>query len=311
MLKSLAVLGLLVLSSVASAAIFGVDNREAIKPSSPHYQVARATAISVLSSLHKPAGPGAISLWVDELVNLCPTERFAKDPSLSYACSGFLVAPDLIVTAGHCMVNTGESRNETKNHCEAFSWLFDFNVDVNGQINTDNVPAANLYKCKQVVFAVKDERAPFRDYALVQLDRPVLGRTPLKLASAPIPAGSLLSMIGYPLGTPAKRSAPAAILRNNPAHQVLITSLDAMEGNSGSAVLNAKNEVVGILIGGTPSQGFVPARNRACEIYNKCSDVGTNCLLPDTDTSVFPGYQRVGSEVQRIAPVLELIKQLR
>ncbi len=302
---------LLFLSLSAQAAIFGVDDREAITPKSRHYQLSRATAIAVLSSLQRPGAAGAIDLWVDELVNLCPTVRFQKDPSLSYACSGFLVAPDLIVTAGHCMVNTGESRNETKNYCEAFSWLFDYNLDSQGQIDTTKVPAENFYKCKQVVYAVKDETAPYRDYALVQLDRPVLGRTPLKLATTPLAQGAKLSMIGYPLGTPAKRSAPAGILKNDPRHQVLITSLDAFEGNSGSAVMNAKNEVVGILIGGTPSQGFVPARDRACEIYNKCAENGTGCLFADQDTSVFPGFQRVGSEVQRIAPVAQLIKQLR
>lgn len=296
---------------MASAAIFGVDNRESIRPSSPAYQLSRATAIAVLSSLQRPAGPNAINLWVDQLENLCPSERFAKDPSLSYACSGFLVAPDLLVTAGHCMVNTGESRNETKNYCEVFSWLFDYNADANGNVNTTNVSKDKLYKCKQIVFAVKDERAPFRDYALVQLDRPVLGRTPLKLSQAPLAANAQLSMIGYPLGTPAKRSGPASILKNDPRHQIMITNLDAFEGNSGSAVFNAKNEVVGILIGGTPSQGFVPARQRNCEVYNKCSDAGTSCLLPDEDTTLFPGFQRVGSEVQRIAPIIELIKTLR
>ncbi len=298
------------MSTLCSAAIFGVDNREAIKTTSVSYQLSRATAISVLSSLHKPAGPGRISLWVDQLENLCPNERFAKDPSLSYGCSGFLVAPDLIVTAGHCMVNTGESRNETEHYCKAFSWLFDYHVAFDGKINTESIPAANLYKCKQVIYAVKDERAPYRDYALVQLDRPVLGRTPLKLGSTALRTGEQVSMIGYPLGVPAKRSAPAGVLLNNPSRESFITSLDALEGNSGSAVFNAKQEVVGILVGGTPSLSFVPARQRNCEIYNKCSDAGTGCLLPDQDTSKFPGYQRVGSEVQRIAPVMNLIKAL-
>jgi len=305
------VLVLLTLSSAASAAIFGVDNREQIRPTSASFQLARATAISVLSSHHTDVGNARMALSVDSLENLCSTERFARDPSLSYGCSGFLVAPDLIVTAGHCMVNTGESRNETDTYCKAFSWLFDYHVDANGQVNTTSIPASKLYKCKQVVYAVKDEKAPYRDYALVQLDRAVVGRTPLKLSTTPLKAREQVSMIGYPLGMPAKRSAPANVLLNNPARQSFITNLDALEGNSGSPVFNAKNEVVGILIGGTPSISFVPARQRTCEVYNKCSDAGTGCLQPDEDTTLFPGYQRVGSEVQRIAPLINLIKQLR
>lgn len=302
---------ILTLSTAASAAIFGVDNREQIRPTSASFQLARATAISVLSSHYTDVGNSRLSLAVDTLENLCSTERFARDPSLSYGCSGFLVAPDLIVTAGHCMVNTGESRHETETYCKAFSWLFDYHADANGRVNTTSIPATKLYKCKQVVYAVKDETAPYRDYALVQLDRAVVGRTPLKLSAAPLRASDMVSMIGYPLGMPAKRSAPAKVLLNNPTRQSFLTNLDAFEGNSGSAVFNSKNEVVGILIGGTPSISFVPAPRRTCEILNKCSDAGTSCSLPDEDTTLFPGYQGVGSEVQRIAPVINLIKQLR
>lgn len=150
----------------------------------------------------------------------CPSVRFARSQGLSYTCTGFLVGPDLIATAGHCMVNTGDTRNETEMYCKAYSWLFDYRQDVNSQ----NIDPANHYKCKRVICAVKDERAPFRDFALVQLERPVTGR---------------------------------------------------------------------------------------CDVLNRCSDSGTNCLENDSDTSIFPGYQGIGSEVQRIAPIAQLMRQLR
>jgi hypothetical protein len=159
-----------------------------------------------------------------------------------------------------------------------------------------------------VIYAVKDEKAPFRDFALVQLTRPVKGRTPLKLSAAPISSSTTLSMIGHPFGLPAKLSRKARTLINNPLRGSFLTSLDAFDGNSGSPVFNANNEVVGILIGGTPSANTVI--NGRCEVLNRCSENGTNCLENGTNTSIFSGHQGVGSEVQRIQPVMKLIKSL-
>ncbi len=305
-MKLLPVLLILVSTLDAAAAIFGRDDRIAISTGTRGHALSRSTAVAVLNSLHEPSNPGWIKLFPDSLEGmLCPEERFSRSISLPYACSGFLVAPDLIATAGHCMVNTGESRNETDTYCQAYSWLFDYQEG----IDTDKVPAENLYRCKQVVYAVKDEGAPFRDYALVQLDRPVKGRRPLPLAPGALPPNEVLSMIGHPHGTPAKLSHSARILLDNRTRESFITTLDAFEGNSGSAVFNSRNEVIGILVGGTPSQGLIPSTGRSCQVYNRCDERGANCLSVDTDTSVFPGYQRVGTEVQRISALKELRDQ--
>jgi V8-like Glu-specific endopeptidase len=295
----------LLISSPAFAAVFGVDDRVSIRPGSLGYALSRSTAVAVLSANFEPVSEGKIRLNVDKLDEMfCPSVKFSKQVSLSYACTGFLVGPDLIATAGHCMVNTGESRNETEIYCKNFSWLFDFNETT----NPENVSAENHYTCKRVIYAVKDEKAPFRDFALVQLTRPVKGRTPLKLSAAPISSSTTLSMIGHPFGLPAKLSRKARTLINNPLRGSFLTSLDAFDGNSGSPVFNANNEVVGILIGGTPSANTVI--NGRCEVLNRCSENGTNCLENGTNTSIFSGHQGVGSEVQRIQPVMKLIKSL-
>jgi len=290
------------ISFSAFSAVFGVDNRISIRPGSMGFQLSRSTAVAVLSSNFEPTIAGRLRLNVDKLDEyFCAGVKFANQPSLAYACTGFLIAPDFLVTAGHCMVNTGETRNETKLHCEAFSWLFDYNET----INTENVPAENLYSCKEIIYAVKDEKAPFRDYALVRLSRPVKGRTPLKMNAQPIKRNDIFSMVGFPFGLPAKYSHGAKVLVNNPTRESFLTTLDAFHGNSGSPVFNSRNEVVGILVGGTPSANTLTTGR--CEILNKCSEQGTNCLAPDSDTSIFPGYQGVGSEVQRIAPVTGLM----
>lgn len=307
-----ALLASLFLSSApAHSAVFGADNRVNVPPASPVYETSRSVALGLLASLQEPAGEGRIKLTPDSLKGyLCPDERFAGEPSMSYACTGFLVGPDLLVTAGHCAVNTGETRDEKEMYCSAYQWLFDYRAQADGTVNVDDVPADAHYKCKRIVYAVKDEAAPFRDYALIQLDREVKGRRPLPLSTGPLNGSGVYQMLGHPHGLPMKHSRHAWLLKNDPARQSFLTSLDAFEGNSGSPVLNEKGEVVGILVGGTPSQGLVTRPGESCQRYNRCAENGTSCFVPDKDTSVFPGYQGVGSEVQRIAPVRALLEEL-
>lgn len=294
------------LTTSLQAAIFGADDRVSIRPGSMGYELSRSTAVALLTSNYEVREDGRLKLFTDRLDSwLCRENRFADSPSLAYACSGFLVAPNLIVTAGHCMVNTGVSRNETETYCQAFSWLFDFHE----QSDPENFPAENLYRCKQVVYAVKDEGYPYRDYALVELDRPVVGRTPLPLNSANLRRTERFSMIGHPMGMPSKLSRNARLFLDDPERESFITNLDAFSGNSGSAVFNSRNEVVGILIAGTPSHDTL--KKGQCQVYNRCSEMGTSCRLPDEDTSLFNGHQHVGSEVQRIGPVLELIEDFQ
>ena len=297
--------------SPAQSAIFGEDDRSYANASTPVYAQARATAIGILRTLSAPSSVGKLDIYVDPLsTSVCKSEKFSDDPSLTFSCSGFLVAPDLLVTAGHCEANTGkEVKNDSGGYCEVFDWLFDYSMPVSGTIDLGAVPAEHLYHCKQIIYAVSDETAPYRDYALIRLDRPVLDRAPLKLSSsASLGRNEKLSMIGYPFGTPAKWTPHGKVLYNNPSRTTFITNLDAFEGNSGSPVFNAENEVVGILIAGTPSNDFVEDSVAKCSTYNRCNKNGENCMLPDKDTSQFPGYQSVGSEVSRIAPIVELLK---
>lgn len=280
----------------------------AITPTSSLYSYARSTAVAVLSA-NFSIESGKLNLDLDSLSDLvCRDQRFSKDPSLSYACTGFLVAPDLIATAGHCMVNTGESRHETDTYCEAFSWLFDYQSNILGQFDAANISSSKLYRCKEVIYAINESSSPFRDFALVRLDRPVKDRKPLSLNTNAVISGPL-SMIGYPLGSPAKLSRGASILLNNPARQSFITNLDAFEGNSGSPVFNRKMEVIGILIAGNPFPSLIPDKRTTCERYNVCNEKGENCRVPDTTSATQAGFQKNGSEVQRIEPLKKLIDE--
>jgi V8-like Glu-specific endopeptidase len=299
---------ILVSSATASAAIFGADDRRAVAPWAGEQLYGRAVALALLSSNFEMNEAGDVKLLTEPLSRfMCHDEKFAQDPSLDYSCTGFLVAPDLIATAGHCMVNTGEKRNETETSCKAYVWLFDYQTDVAGKFDPNKFKSEQIYRCKQVVYAVKDEHAPFRDYALVQLDRPVVDRVPLPLMSRRMFIGQPLAMIGHPFGAPLKVSTNANVLFNNEKRESFITNLDAVDGNSGSPVFGSEG-VVGLLVGGTPSQSLV-RDDSGCMRVNHCTNDGLQCDLPDKDSTIFPGFQRVGSEVQRIKPIVDLMNE--
>jgi len=312
MFKTLSICTIVLLGIGAQAAIFGVDDREAVRKGMPRYQQSRSVAISVQSGILEETAAGLFAINVDSYEDLlCKGERFANQPSVMSACTAFLVAPDLLVTAGHCVTHTGELVNETGNTCDVYSWLFDHHVDGSGHVKTQGIRGEDLYKCKQIVYAVKEDRAPFRDFALVQLDRPVLGRPILKLAvDFRNRSGDRYAAFGFPIGMPMTLSKNAGLVLDDPSRQSFMTNLDAFDGNSGGPVLNAKNEVVGILVGGSPTLSFVQRPGEKCERFNRCDESGKNCLLPpDKGTLEIPGYQGVGTEVQRIQPVVELIRR--
>ncbi len=167
---------------------------------------------------------------------LCSDERF-RDQISAGACSGFLVAADLMVTAGHCM---------NKEQCSSYKWVFDFNSK---QLEKDNsVPLGSVYSCKSVV---EFKNASTLDYALVQLDRPMTDRLPLNIRrEGKIKDNASLVVIGNPSGIPTKVAAGANV-RINSSENSFKANLDSFIGNSGSAVFNADSGVIeGVLTGG-------------------------------------------------------------
>ena len=299
------ILPLLALKS--NAAIFGPDDRVSITSSSPVYPLARATAIAVLTG-NETFVNSLLKIDTEPLSDfICKDQKFSSDPSLSYACTGFLVAPDLLVTAGHCMSNHGEVRNEAHGYCEVYHWLFDYQTSLTGETDVENIPSKRLYRCKQIIYAVNDEEPPYRDFALIQLDRPVTDRVPLKIATTEVKTGDSTFMIGYPLGTPMKLSAGANVIFNRPEKNSYVTNLSALDGNSGSPVFNKQGEITGILVSGTPSAVLVKDAKAGCSRYNRCDKSGNNCAEPDKDHSQIANFQTTGSVVEKIDPVLKLL----
>lgn len=196
-------------------------------------------------------------------VNFCANVRFTDQPSTG-ECSGFLISPDLLLTAGHC--------SQIENFCSDHKWVFDYTLDEGTKLAGVDLPAKNVYGCKRVVTAALNMNLGL-DYALVQLDRRVVDRTPLELRSTgKISDGASVLVIGSPSGLPLK-IAPGAKVRENTHPYYFRTNLDSFQGNSGSAVFNAATGVVeGILVRGEEDFNFF--REGMCLENNVCADEG-------------------------------------
>lgn len=289
----------LLLTSVSSFAetkvIYGVDNRKDLSEvRNPIYQkLAKSTAAMVSTSFLYQKEDGhyqsLMQVSLEEGMNICSSERFAQQPMLAN-CSGFLIADDLLVTAGHCLMAEEMS-------CKSNSWVFDYD-NFDGDYDLNHIDKSTVYKCKEIVgHALND----FQDYAVIRLDRKVTGREPLRIrTSGKVSESAPLVVIGHPSMLPAKVTDGGSVLDNNDPFK-FITSLDTFQGNSGSAVFNANTGIVeGILVNGkTDYIHSDPNDPLSCLVVNECSQDGKECVDKSKgSTAVF------GEGVTRIAMIL-------
>lgn len=271
--------------------IYGEDNRQEVYEASAMNQKLAASAATMIEKAklsRSPDKPGVVQVeqttlrsWlesqfseqkspqlsesakmaVDERITFCPAERFTEQPNAGM-CSGFLVGPDLIVTAGHCVA--------IPHFCEEFDWVFDFKVDAQTKASGIDVKEENVYTCKRVISHALSIGLGL-DYALVQLDRKVKDREALSLrTSGMVSVKTPLVVIGNPSGLPLKVSGGAAV-RTSTHPFYFAANLDTFQGNSGSAVFNAESGVVeGILVRG--EEDFVANASLMCIEAKRCED---------------------------------------
>lgn len=223
--------------------VYGADDRRDL------YQVTdtnllrlTASTVALVKSTTLTAQSGGFSLagknYGDEY-GLCANEPF-REQNLSAFCSGSLVGPDLILTAGHCVRTVAD--------CGTTSFVFGFAVTAPG-VQARDFATNDVYRCAQIV--ARDERGNGADYALIKLDRPVIGRDPLKIRrQGEVAIGQGLVVIGHPSGLPVKIAGGGSV-RSTASPDFIVANLDTYGGNSGSAVFNADTgEIEGILVRG-------------------------------------------------------------
>lgn len=264
------------------ADFYGSDDRQQILDSQHPRAVewARATAVIVNRSMLTSTGSDTVFAspsTLGERQALCQGERFASEPALGF-CSSFLVAPDLVATAGHCFKQT---------LCDEMSFVFDFYVGGSSE-NVQAIPAHNVFACREVV---AQQWGNGLDYALVRLDRPATGRVPFTLQSTPPAVGSRVALLGYPSGILAKLDTAGEVLRIEGTRTR--TSVDSFPGHSGGVMIDlATGNAFGVHVEGS-SPSFVGGGG-ACNVTASCAQVIVSSDGPcngavETNASAFAG----------------------
>lgn len=165
------------------------------------------------------------------------TQKFSNQP-MAGSCSSFLVAPNIVITAGHCV------HGKSEHTLSKMRFVFGFWME--SKTSTEfNLPSDNVYSVKRIVH-YEYNRLTSVDFAVIELDRDVTVAEPLKVSIESAEKGDAVYIIGYPNGLPLKYSPNANVFRSN--SKSFVASLDAFQGNSGSPVFNSNGEVTGVYI---------------------------------------------------------------
>jgi len=165
---------------------------------------------------------------------LCAGERFGDQPTAA-DCTATLIAPDVLVTAGHCL------ENGMQTDLNSLYFVFDYDIKQAGaypsMFTTDQV-----FRASQVLgYMMEGDTA--NDWAVLKLDRAPTGRTPVPVrSSGSISVGQSVVAIGFGAGLPMKFSDNATV-------QSLVdfgfeADLDIIGGNSGGPIINADTGMI-------------------------------------------------------------------
>jgi hypothetical protein len=266
--------GELEVETVSQPVIFGADTRlEYGELTDPRmFRLADATA-ALFDESDVSCSAGTCSLttqpfedadtdegWKD----LCDDVAF-KGQEKGAFCTAFLVAPDLMATAGHCLGCTSGGCPP----CDDQKVIFGFTATANGTADT-SVPYANRYTC---VGTPAGRLTDEEDWAVFRIDRAAEGRTPLIVNYSDKLLDDEMMIAGNPDGLPMKVTRNGSI-KHDSDPLWFGTNLDAFGGNSGSPVVDYRTGVVDGIHVRRPyahylavSEGFL----NKCATENVCS----------------------------------------
>jgi Trypsin-like peptidase domain len=243
--------------------IYGVDDRKDYHDLSSEQKKECDSVVSLFSSSDiEEDGNGQSRLQTipfGDAQNLCKEETF-RDQPIGAFCSGFLVAPDIIATAGHCV-----DESNVTDTC----FVFGFRMEGENRPKT-TISNSEIYRGKEIIGRKLIDEGT--DWCLIKIDRPVKDHTPFNIRrGGKIEDAQKVHVIGHPSGLPLKY-AGGAWIRNNLDNAYFVANLDTYGGNSGSCVINDNTgEVEGILVRGDTD--FV-STGEGCNVSNVCPTTG-------------------------------------
>jgi len=275
---ALLILPLLSYSEEAKS-IYGEDNRLEYFSASQDMKTLSDSVVSLWKADSvETLNPGGVKLKTmnfGDRLNLCPGEKFREQPIGAF-CSGSLVGPDLVMTAGHCIKDDAG--------CAAARIVFGYSVRSEGGEAVTAMPSSEVYSCSKIIkrFLGGEPgstnpagQALGPDFALIQLDRKVTGHKPLAInRAATLKKGDGITVIGHPVGLPLK-VAGGATVRDFSKIGYFVADLDTFGGNSGSPVFNTRTKKIeGILVRGDEDFADSPAGCTTMATYEQTGGRG-------------------------------------
>ncbi|GEM_PF-3293400 len=204
---------------------------------------------------------------------ICPDERYKEQLSMRTNCSGILVSPKHLLTAGNCI---------TEHYCsnDLYYWMFNYDLKEDKPFNIKH-RNTNFYKCEKIVKRYYDPNNAI-SYTLLELKKEVKGVEPVKLRqSGDLSPGEELIVLGHPQGLPLKIADNIQTYDQNDTHFLL--NSDIAGSTRGAAIINAKSyELEGIMIHGTPNYAEVGANScKNMPVYenNQAQELGIKAAL--------------------------------
>ncbi|MDX9721911.1 MAG: serine protease [Myxococcota bacterium] len=192
----------------------------------------------------------------------CVGSEFDHQPTAA-TCTVFLVAPDIAVTAAHCV---GEDTTRwMTDHRVVFEYSSEADTDAGFVLATDNIVT---------ITEVEKSSNADEDWAILHLGAMRQNVTPLSIGSLSEADTLPLVALGHPLGLPLKQRS--GFLKEVEGTKHFRIVMDVFHGDSGAPVLlPGTNIVIGMIVQGAPD--WVPIPSEGCSFYFDCLDPGSNC----------------------------------
>jgi V8-like Glu-specific endopeptidase len=229
-----------------SRGFFGKDDRMEIKDVSGAKDYARATAVMINKKyiVNNKIKAGTLR---DRLKRQFGSSKFDKnvkflDQPTVANCTGFLIAPDIIATAGHCI--------KDKSKLKDYVWVFDFTLDkyssYRGEITLD---PNDIYEVAGSISDKLSYSPVVEDYAFLRLTRKSDRRPYRFRTSGKVSLFSNVYTIGAPTGLPLKFVDNSFVVDNSRS-TYFKNNIDGFPGNSGGPVFNKNGFIEGIHVRG-------------------------------------------------------------